>query len=76
MLLQYHTMVENPKAEEEEGEYNESHKPYYGRLLCPSRVQGRKLLICKLCKRALVSMVPCLAVHEVDFHMGSLDLRR
>jgi len=23
-------------------------------------------------RRALVSMVPCLAVHEVDFHMGSL----
>ena len=23
-------------------------------------------------RRALVSMVPCLAIHEVDFHMGSL----
>ena len=23
-------------------------------------------------RRALISMVPCLAVHEVDFHMGSL----
>ena len=23
-------------------------------------------------RRSLVSMVPCLAVHEVDFHMGSL----
>ena len=23
-------------------------------------------------RRSLVSMVPCLAIHEVDFHMGSL----
>ena len=23
-------------------------------------------------RRSLVSMVPCLAIHEVDFHLGSL----
>ncbi|MEC8948738.1 MAG: hypothetical protein VX837_01910, partial [Candidatus Thermoplasmatota archaeon] len=23
-------------------------------------------------RRALISMVPCLAIHEVDFHMGAL----
>ena len=23
-------------------------------------------------RRSLVSMVPCLAIHEIDFHMGSL----
>ena len=23
-------------------------------------------------RRSLVSMVPCLALHEIDFHMGSL----
>ena len=66
-------MVEDQKVEEEVGEYRMKVKilqmeDYYAQI----EFKDVNYSFVNSVRRSLVSMVPCLALHEIDFHMGSL----
>lgn len=66
-------MVEGQKAVEEVGEYRMKVKilemnDYYAQV----EFKDVNYSFVNSVRRSLVSMVPCLALHEIDFHMGSL----
>lgn len=66
-------MVEDQKVEEEVGEYRMKvnvlqMEDYYAQI----EFKDVNYSFVNSVRRSLVSMVPCLALHEIDFHMGSL----
>ena len=66
-------MVEDQKVEEEVGEYRMKvnvlqMEDYYAQI----EFKDVNYSFVNSLRRSLVSMVPCLALHEIDFHMGSL----
>ncbi len=66
-------MVEGRKVEEEVGEFRMKVKvlemdDYYAQI----EFKDVNYSFVNSVRRSLVSMVPCLALHEIDFHMGSL----
>ena len=66
-------MVEGQKVEEEVGEYRMKvnvlqMEDYYAQI----EFKDVNYSFVNSVRRSLVSMVPCLALHEIDFHMGSL----
>ncbi len=66
-------MVEGQKVEEEVGEFRMKVKvlemdDYYAQI----EFKDVNYSFVNSVRRSLVSMVPCLALHEIDFHMGSL----
>ena len=65
--------VEEQKVEEEVGEYRMKvnvlqMEDYYAQI----EFKDVNYSFVNSVRRSLVSMVPCLALHEIDFHMGSL----
>ena len=66
-------MEEGQKVEEEEGEFKMKvnvlkMEDYYAQV----EFKDVNYSFVNSIRRSLVSMVPCLALHEIDFHMGSL----
>ena len=66
-------MEEDQKVEEEVGEYRMKVKilkmdDYYAQV----EFKDVNYSFVNSIRRSLVSMVPCLSLHEIDFHMGSL----
>ena len=66
-------MVEDQKVEEGVGEYRMKvnvlqMEDYYAQI----EFKDVNYSFVNSVRRSLVSMVPCLALHEIDFHMGSL----
>ena len=66
-------MVGDQKVEEEVGEYRMKvnvlqMEDYYAQI----EFKDVNYSFVNSVRRSLVSMVPCLALHEIDFHMGSL----
>ena len=66
-------MEEGQKVEEEEGEFKMKVNvlkmdDYYAQV----EFKDVNYSFVNSIRRSLVSMVPCLALHEIDFHMGSL----
>lgn len=66
-------MEEGQKVEEEEGEFKMKvnvlkMEDYYAQV----EFKNVNYSFVNSIRRSLVSMVPCLALHEIDFHMGSL----
>ena len=66
-------MEESQKVEEEEGEFKMKvnvlkMEDYYAQV----EFKDVNYSFVNSIRRSLVSMVPCLALHEIDFHMGSL----
>ena len=66
-------MGEGQKVEGEEGEYKMKVNvlkmdDYYAQI----EFKDVNYSFVNSVRRSLVSMVPCLALHEIDFHMGSL----
>lgn len=66
-------MVEDQKVEEEVGEYKMKVNvlqmdDYYAQI----EFKDVNYSFVNSVRRSLVSMVPCLGLHEIDFHMGSL----
>ena len=66
-------MVEDQKVDEEVGEYRMKvnvlqMEDYYAQI----EFKDVNYSFVNSVRRSLVSMVPCLALHEIDFHMGSL----